>query len=121
MKNINCFNQSPPIAFAWVGSLHYMMDDDYDIEYGGQCPQCGHSPLHSRSCTNFCNEGYHDKADNDPINFMPGEELTACEECKGTGLERWCPGCGANLSGVAIEWDEDPYEEPYRQKEIDPE
>lgn len=21
MKNINCFNQSPPIAFAWVGSL----------------------------------------------------------------------------------------------------
>lgn len=87
--------------------------DDYDVEYDGRCPKCGHSPLHSRTCTNWCDKGYKDESEDDPINFMPGEAFTECEECRGTGLERWCPGCGANLSGVAIEWDDDDgYEEP---------
>lgn len=73
---------------------------DFDIEDEFTCPNCGHSPLHSRDCTNFCDDGFFDESDNDPINFFPGEEFRRCEECKGTGVERWCPSCGANLSGV---------------------
>lgn len=62
------------------------------------CPNCGNNPVHSRSCNNFCNEGYFDEADDDPINFLPGESEYACSECLGTGTETWCPKCGKNLS-----------------------
>lgn len=81
--------------------------EDYDIEDNVSCPKCGHSPLHSRDCINFCEEGFIDESDDDPINFFPGESERACYECKGTGIERWCPSCGENLSGVKLEWDED--------------
>lgn len=80
---------------------------DYDIESDLTCPKCGHSPLHSRYCTNWCDDGYHDEYDDDPINFIPGESLIPCQECKGTGVERWCPGCGANLSGVHFHDDDE--------------
>lgn len=71
---------------------------DYEINNDVECPYCFHSPLHNRACTNFCDEGFIDESDNDPINFMPGESLIPCQECKGTGTEWWCPQCGANLS-----------------------
>lgn len=81
--------------------------DDYDVEHEGKCPKCGHSPVHSRDCINWCDDGYCDEHDDDPINFAPGERLVECDECKGTGIERWCPSCGENLSGVKIEWEDD--------------
>ena len=81
--------------------------DDYEECHDTSCSKCGHRPIHQRDCTNFCNEGYHDESDDDPINFMPGEELRECSECKGTGCERWCPSCGENLSGVELIWDDD--------------
>lgn len=74
--------------------------DDYDIE-DATCPKCGHSPLHSRSCTNWCDEGYHDEYDEDPINCPEeGVSFYECDDCKGTGVEVWCPACGENLSGI---------------------
>jgi hypothetical protein len=73
--------------------------EDYEIETDVNCPKCGHSPLHSRDCINWCDDGYFDESEDDPINFMPGEYETICSECNGTGVERWCPNCGENLSG----------------------
>jgi hypothetical protein len=85
------------------------MNDDYEIEYDLACPKCNHSPIHSRDCINWCNEGYMDEYDDDPINNPEeGVSLYACRECKGTGIERWCPKCGENLSGHHFEeWDEE--------------
>jgi len=78
------------------------MEQDYDIENEFSCPKCGHSPLHSRDCTNFCDMGEIDESEDDPINFMPGESRRICPSCRGTEIERWCPSCGVNLSGVEI-------------------
>lgn len=78
------------------------MSEDYDIIYDARCPKCGHSTVHSRSCTNWCEEGYFDENDDDPIDFAPGELYTQCKECKGTGVEVWCPKCGENLSGLSV-------------------
>lgn len=75
------------------------MSDDYEVDYEVHCCKCGHSPLHSRSCTNWCEDGYIDESEDDPINFFPGESERQCPECKGTGVEWWCPSCGKNLSG----------------------
>jgi rRNA maturation protein Nop10 len=67
---------------------------DYEIDYNLTCPHCG-SNIHWRRCSNvFCEEGKLD-LDADPL--WPEEEV--CEECKGIGIERWCPGCGKDLSG----------------------
>ena len=71
---------------------------EYEINNDVYCPNCNHSPLHNRDCTNWCDEGYFDESDDDPINFMPGESFKICPECRGTGVEWWCPNCGANLS-----------------------
>ena len=84
-----------------------MMDDDYDINYELECPKCKHSPIHSRVCTNFCEDGWFDESDDDPINYMPGESERRCSECLGTGYEVWCPKCGANLSLVDFSDEED--------------
>jgi hypothetical protein len=66
---------------------------DYEIDYDLTCPHCG-SNTRYRDCSNFlCEDGRMN--DSDPL--WPEEEV--CEECKGTGIERWCPGCGENLSG----------------------
>lgn len=73
---------------------------DYEIDDESSCRKCGHSPIHYRECTNWCEEGYHDESDDDPINFAPGEAYIPCTECRGTGTEIWCPSCGMNLSGL---------------------
>jgi len=83
------------------------MSDDYEIDSEGSCPKCGHSPIHYRDCTNWCDEGYFDESDDDPINFIPDESYRRCDECKGTGVEVWCPKCGENLSGIKLQDDED--------------
>lgn len=79
---------------------------EYEIDYETSCPECGHDRIHQRYCNNFCDDGYFDEYEQDPINFTPGEEYTTCYECRGTGIERWCPNCGENLSGINL-WDDD--------------
>ena len=86
------------------------MSEDFEADFDSCCPKCGHTVIHSRDCNNFCEDGYFDEADDDPINFMPGESHTVCRECNGTGIEVWCPACGANLSGIKLESEDDNYE-----------
>lgn len=81
-----------------INTSHKMEDFDQDFELN--CPKCGHSPLHNRDCSElFCDDGLIDESNYDPINCMEGESLFTCPECKGTGVEWWCPNCGENLSG----------------------
>ncbi len=87
---------------------------DYEIDDEVNCPKCNHSPIHYRNCNNFCSEGYFDESDDDPINYMPGESFEVCSECRGTTVEKWCPGCGANLSGFNFHYNnDDPYDLKY--------
>jgi hypothetical protein len=83
------------------------MNDDYQLD-DVPCPACGHSPTHSRGCSVLdCEDGFIDDSHDDPINFAPGEELTACHECSGTGIERWCPECGADYWRAKLAKEED--------------
>jgi DnaJ-class molecular chaperone len=83
------------------------MSTEYDLDDELSCPACGHSPLHSRRCSNIhCQGGSVDESDEDYM--LEGSVLVICEECKGTGVERWCPKCGENLSGHEFEeWDDE--------------
>lgn len=75
--------------------------DEYDIEEG-PCPKCGHHELRSRSCVVIgCDDGWIDLYEEDPLWFGPGD-TEPCQECKATGIVRWCPNCGADLSGVVL-------------------
>lgn len=79
------------------------MDDDYEID-GIECPKCGHN-TRSRCCTDVaCEGGGIDDSDEDYL--LPGTNITLCENCKGTGIERWCPNCGVDLTGQHFEDDE---------------
>lgn len=74
------------------------MDDDYQLS-DTVCPKCGHEPTHYRTCSNFgCEDGYIDDWEDDAINFSMGESYSMCQECWGTGIEKWCPKCGTDLS-----------------------
>lgn len=75
--------------------------DDYQIDYDETCPKCKHSPIHWRHCNNYCCEdGWIDMYEyDDPLWYDPGD-VEMCLECRGTGIEKWCPNCGSNLSGV---------------------
>jgi hypothetical protein len=75
--------------------------DDYEISDDERCPKCNHSPIHWRRCQAIgCDDGWIDMHEyDDPLWYDPGD-LEMCEDCQGTGIEKWCPGCGANLSGV---------------------
>jgi len=71
---------------------------DYDI-VDHPCPKCGHEPTHVRHCQVIhCEDGYIDEHEDDAINFAPGEAYSVCQECRGTGIERWCPSCGHDLN-----------------------
>ena len=72
--------------------------EDYEVDYEVHCPKCQHSPLHHRSCTNWCEDGYLEEFADDIEIEGTGYEVK-CPECKGTGVEWWCPSCGENLSG----------------------
>ncbi len=75
------------------------MEDDYiERDFDSACPECGHTPTHYRDCTGIgCNEGFVNLGENDP-NFYDLDEEVECEECSGTGVERWCPECGLDLN-----------------------
>ena len=81
-----------------------MFDDgtdgnDYEIDDGPPCPQCGNFETRSRRCESFqCEDGFCDEHEDDPINYAPGEAFSTCEECHGTGIERWCPKCGLDIT-----------------------
>lgn len=72
--------------------------DDYEFD-DEPCPNCGHEPTHYRPCTVIgCDDGWIDRHEyDDPLMFDPGDVET-CDECNGTGFERWCPNCGWDLS-----------------------
>ena len=73
--------------------------EDYNIDSDVYCPKCKHSPLHYRSCSNlYCEDGSYEEFLDDLE--IPGTGYDhVCEDCKGTGVEWWCPECGAELSG----------------------
>lgn len=73
--------------------------DDYEVDYELHCCECGHSPLHNRDCAEFdCEDGFREYFFDD-IEIPGMGDMVECEECRGTGVEWWCPNCGANLSG----------------------
>lgn len=78
--------------------------DDYNID-DLECPKCG-ANTHSRNCSEImCEDGSIDESEEDYL--PPGSCIVLCETCKGTGIERWCPKCGEDLSGVQLKGDED--------------
>lgn len=72
-------------------------DDDYEID-DTTCPNCGNSSTHSRRCAAIgCDDGWIDGHEyDDPLWYDEGE-CFMCDECYGTGVERWCPSCGFDL------------------------
>lgn len=95
-------------SFIYGLTVNSYKMSDYEIDNEARCPKCNHSPLHNRDCAELmCNDGFMDEADDDPINFMPGEREYLCPECKGTGVEWWCPSCGHNCSGNVVRDDDD--------------
>lgn len=81
-------------------------DDDFDIDFDVLCPDCGAETL-SRNCNGFsCEDGFIDEYEDDPLWFDPGD-VSECEECHGTGVERWCPekGCDWEWHGEVIDSD----------------
>lgn len=63
------------------------------------CPICGSIGILTEECL-WCDEGYIDEHDEDPINFsVPFQDYKRCPECKGRGCYIWCEKCGADLYG----------------------
>ena len=75
------------------------IEQDYDLH----CLKCGHSPINNRDCGEFdCEDGFKEVFFDD-IQIEGTGDIVACHECKGTGVEWWCPSCGENLSGRLLE------------------
>lgn len=74
----------------WDDGVYY--DED-------KCPKCGEYKVCWRDCDDWnCDDGYIDEYEDDPINFAPGEQYVMCRECWGTGIVRWCSGCGFDIT-----------------------
>lgn len=71
---------------------------EYEVDYEEQCSKCFCSPLHNRDCINCATEGYTEEFEDDLQIEGLGREVV-CIECRGTGVEWWCPNCGENMSG----------------------
>lgn len=83
--------------------------DHYQIEYI-PCPKCDHHLIHSNDCINIaCEDGSVDISDDDFLS--PGSNYETCSECNGTGILRWCPSCGydisANPDNLAIDFSDE--------------
>lgn len=77
--------------------------NDYELS-DNECPKCGASETHYRHCDTIgCEDGFIDEYETDAINFSPGESYEMCRECWGTGIQAWCPTCGADLSLIAYQ------------------
>lgn len=78
------------------------MSDDWDeIENDDlPCPACGHHETRSRTCGDCGGNGFREYLDA-PEEWgedCPSEENHPidCRECSSTGIQRWCPKCGAD-------------------------
>lgn len=77
------------------------MVDDYELD-DMECPRCKHSPTHTRPCSELaCEDGYISMYDEDP-SFFDEDDYERCEECWGTGHERWCPKCGLDIQKYLV-------------------
>ncbi len=72
------------------------MTDDYELE-DLVCPECGNEGTKSTRCHQCGGEGCFDTSDEDYL--LEGSQYESCEECKGSGILRWCQSCNADLSG----------------------
>lgn len=80
------------------------MTAEYEIDEL-YCPKCGHH-THSRHCSEItCEGGVIDESEEDYM--LPGTSIVCCENCGGTGIERWCPACGEDLTHHIFEEEED--------------
>lgn len=63
-----------------------MPEPTFDPDDGGPpcCPVCG-SYMDWEHCWTGCDDGWVDEADEDAVNFAPGQEYRPCEECLGAG------------------------------------
>lgn len=68
---------------------------EYETDYDNPCPHCGHDEIRWRHCEVVgCDDGWIDMHEyDDPLWFDEGE-TEICPECRGTGIEQWCPKCG---------------------------
>lgn len=87
--------------------------DDFEEDYDTPCPSCRHVPTRYRDCNAIgCEDGYIDLYEDDPL-WYDEEDVEVCRECNGTGVQRWCPACGADIVTLAPEdGDVDPEAEP---------
>jgi hypothetical protein len=105
-----------------------MSDDDYDFDDDEEiddlaCPACGHHETRSRDCQE-CNEVNEvcdciDDMCQGSGYCIHGDGMSICRDCNGSGIERWCPKCGANYwqAQAAAErrkTKDGPHEQPFR-------
>lgn len=87
-----CVPQSP--------SRQESYEPDYEVNFESPCPACGNASTHWRRCSELsCDDGFLDEYEDDLVNYAPGDYV-ACGNCKGTGIEHWCPACGADVNEV---------------------
>ncbi len=68
--------------------------DYYEDDYDRPCPHCGNPFTRWRRCQwSGCEDGYISLYDEDPLYYDEDDE-EMCEDCRGTGIEEWCPKCG---------------------------
>lgn len=80
------------------------LSGDHEADYDLECPECGNQAVNWRTCVEIhCVDGWIDlHASDDPLWYDEGD-VEMCIECQGTGIEHWCPACGENLSGRALQ------------------
>lgn len=77
--------------------------DEYELD-DRECYNCQHCPTHYRECDEIgCCNGLIDMSEEDPLNYAPGEEFENCPQCKGAGVEWWCPACGTDLAKYQLD------------------
>lgn len=74
-------------------------DDDYEID-DLPFPACGNSTTHSCDCIE-CDEMNEEVICCDDIcvgsgHCIHGDGMGPYRNCNGTGIQRWCPACGAD-------------------------
>lgn len=81
------------------------MSDDWEYDES-ECPECGHYPTKFMRCSvTGCDDGWIDMHEfDDPMLFDEGD-VEMCRECNGTGIVRWCPNCGHDMT-MHVEYEE---------------
>jgi len=99
------------------------MEDDFEVDYEVHCCKCGHSPLHNRSCNNFCDDGFIDESEDltedqfkmigervsagSVINFVGDyNQVTESKYSKNSGLKRAIKNLAGNPKVGIIVFDD---------------